>query len=64
MNILGYRLANKQDRENALDELEIIDQLDVERVVNRYRCLTRVEICSALTLEKNKMDVGIKNGFR
>ena len=58
------RLANKQDKENALDELEIVDQLDVESVVNRYRCLTRVEICSALTLEKFKMDIGMKSGFR
>jgi len=47
-----------------LDELEIVEQLDVELVVNRYRCLTRVEICSALALEKYKIDIGIKRGFR
>lgn len=73
MNVLSHEnvsekpvllLANKQDKENVLDELEIIEQLDVEYIVNKYRCLTRVEICSALGNENGKLDPSIKSGFR
>lgn len=58
------RLANKQDKENALDEIDVVEQLDVEHVVNKYRCPTRVEICSAYTPDTIKIDKGIKSGFR
>lgn len=59
-----FRLANKQDKENALDELDIVDQLNVEDVVNRYRCPTRVELCSALGQKSIKVDPSIISGYK
>ncbi|XP_067010320.2 ADP-ribosylation factor-like protein 13B [Anabrus simplex] len=59
-------LANKQDREGALDELDIVEKLDVERLVNEQRCPTMVETCSA-TAAKNsrrKVDPAIHNGYK
>jgi ADP-ribosylation factor-like protein 13B len=59
-------LANKQDREGALDELDIVDLLNVEAVVNQHHCPTTVEMCSATAVKKSrkKLDPGIGNGFR
>lgn len=59
-------LANKQDCEGALDEVDIVDLLNVEAVVNQHRCPTIVEMCSATTVRKshNKLDPAIRNGFR
>lgn len=58
------RLANKQDDKNAVDELDLVDQMNVEYIVNKYKCPTRVEICSALTLVNGKIDPGITNGYK
>ncbi|XP_069700555.1 uncharacterized protein [Periplaneta americana] len=59
-------LANKQDREGALDELDIVEQLNVEAVVNEYRCPTLVEMCSATVVKnsRGKVDPAIHNGFK
>jgi ADP-ribosylation factor-like protein 13B len=61
-----FSLANKQDRDEALDELDIVDRLNVEAVVNQYRCPTKVELCSATAVKKSrkKQDSAIHNGFR
>ncbi|VVC36716.1 P-loop containing nucleoside triphosphate hydrolase,Small GTP-binding protein domain,Small GTPase [Cinara cedri] len=40
--------ANKQDKQGALDELDIVDRLNVEAVVNTNKCPTLVETCTAL----------------
>ncbi|PSN45703.1 hypothetical protein C0J52_11946 [Blattella germanica] len=60
------RLANKQDSEGALDELDIVEKLNLETLVNQQRCPTLVEMCSA-TQAKNarkKIDPAVHNGFR
>lgn len=55
-------LANKQDQENALDEIDLVDKLDLEKTVNENHCPTLVETCSA-TEAKTKVDAGIKKGY-
>ncbi|XP_012251088.2 ADP-ribosylation factor-like protein 13B isoform X2 [Athalia rosae] len=59
-------LANKQDLNGALDELDLVENLDVERVANTMRCPTRVETCScfyAVTKSKKSTE-GIMNGYK
>lgn len=57
-------LANKQDRENALDEIDLVDMLDLEDLVNEKKCPTLVESCSATEItNKTKVDPGIKKGY-
>lgn len=56
-------LANKQDMEGALDEIDIVERLNVERLVNQQKCPTLVELCSARHFSK-KMDIGIDNGYK
>lgn len=55
-------LANKQDNETALDEVDIIEYLNIEPLVNRQRCPTLVQSCSA-TEQNSKLDLGIKKGY-
>lgn len=55
-------LANKQDQENALDEIDLVDKLDLEKIVNENHCPTLVEMCSATEI-KTKVDPGIKKGY-
>lgn len=55
-------LANKQDNENALDEVDIIEYLNIEPLVNRQKCPTLVQSCSA-TEQNLKLDPGIKKGY-
>ncbi|CAG9770938.1 unnamed protein product [Ceutorhynchus assimilis] len=54
-------LANKQDRESALDEIDIIECLNIEQLVNRFKCPTLVQSCSAN--DYNKSDPGIQTGY-
>ncbi|XP_044253568.1 ADP-ribosylation factor-like protein 13B [Tribolium madens] len=57
-------LANKQDNENALDEVDIIEKLDLEEIVNGNECPTLVESCSAVETPGNlRIDPGIKKGY-
>ena len=37
-HILHYRLANKQDLKDAMDESEINEQLQIEQLVNSHKC--------------------------
>lgn len=62
-------LANKQDKQGALDEIDIVERLNVESLVNQQRCPTLVETCSAAGGDtrigrKRKLDPGIQNGYR
>lgn len=57
-------LANKQDNENALDEIDIIEELNVESLVNSQKCPTLVESCSATEMGSHtRLDPGIKKGY-
>ncbi|XP_017761095.1 PREDICTED: ADP-ribosylation factor-like protein 13B [Eufriesea mexicana] len=59
-------LANKQDINGAIDELDLVENLDVERAANTMKCPTRVEICSCSWKGDQSKDntIGIKNGYR
>lgn len=61
-----YRLANKQDISGAVDELDLVENLDVERAANAMRCPTRVETCSCVYGKEQSKDstMGIKNGYK
>uniref|UniRef100_A0A8C5LRG0 ARF like GTPase 13B n=1 Tax=Leptobrachium leishanense TaxID=445787 RepID=A0A8C5LRG0_9ANUR len=56
-------LANKQDREGALSEADIIEFLSLEKLVNENKCLCQIEPCSALIGQGKKIDKSIKNGL-
>ncbi|XP_077538997.1 ADP-ribosylation factor-like protein 13B isoform X2 [Haemaphysalis longicornis] len=58
-------LLNKQDLENAVDEIEMCSLLDLENTVNQHKCPTRVENCCAIKFggRKRKRDPGIDKGF-
>ncbi|XP_002735021.1 uncharacterized protein LOC100375027 [Saccoglossus kowalevskii] len=57
-------LANKQDVEGALDEIDICEQLNLEDLVNESKCPCRVETCAANLGIGKKMDKSIKAGFK
>ncbi|XP_076288220.1 ADP-ribosylation factor-like protein 13B [Lasioglossum baleicum] len=59
-------LANKQDINGSIDELDLVENLDVEHVANTMKCPTRVEICSSTERESQLNDdcIGIKNGYK
>ncbi|EFN69539.1 ADP-ribosylation factor-like protein 13B [Camponotus floridanus] len=59
-------LANKQDLNGAIDELDLVENLDVEHAANAMKCPTRVETCSCIyDKEQSKSNtVGIKNGYK
>ncbi|XP_071136139.1 ADP-ribosylation factor-like protein 13B isoform X1 [Mytilus edulis] len=57
-------LANKQDHQNAMDEVDICDQLGLEDLVNANKCPCRIETCSALKGTGKKMDNNIKVGLK
>jgi len=61
-----HRLANKQDLNGAIDELDIVENLDVESAANAMRCPTRVETCSCIyNKEQSKSSIaGIKDGYK
>jgi hypothetical protein len=41
-NLKYFRLGNKQDKSNALDESEIVQLLDIEEIVNHTKTPCRV----------------------
>lgn len=47
-----------------MDEIDLVESLKIEQVVNKYKCPTRVETCSAITTRKEKPDKPIADGFR
>ncbi|XP_066155054.1 ADP-ribosylation factor-like protein 13B [Euwallacea fornicatus] len=56
-------LANKQDQESALDEVDIIEYLKIEQLVNTYKCPALVQSCCANEMNYHKTDPGIKQGY-
>ncbi|KAM4794690.1 ADP-ribosylation factor-like protein 13B [Rhinophrynus dorsalis] len=56
-------LANKQDREGALLEADIIEFLSLEKLVNENKCFSKVVPCSAVIRHGKKIDKSIKNGL-
>lgn len=54
-------LANKQDHEQALDEIDLIDKLDLESLANENECPTFIQSCFASG--SDKLDSGIKIGY-
>ncbi|XP_072933764.1 uncharacterized protein [Epargyreus clarus] len=60
-------LANKQDKSGALDDIDVVEKLNIEPLVNRYRCPTLVESYSAYppeTKKKIKIDPGLRRGYQ
>ncbi|XP_020277729.1 ADP-ribosylation factor-like protein 13A isoform X2 [Pseudomyrmex gracilis] len=59
-------LANKQDLNGAIDELDLVENLDVEQAANAMKCPTRVETCSCIydKEQSRNSDMGIKNGYK
>ncbi|XP_063976053.1 ADP-ribosylation factor-like protein 13B [Diachasmimorpha longicaudata] len=59
-------LANKQDVPGAIDELDVVENLDVEHAANAMKCPTRVEICTSTLPEDPKLGytMGIANGYK
>lgn len=56
-------LANKQDKEGALGEADVIECLSLEKLVNEHKCLCQIEPCSAVFGYGKKIDKSIKNGL-
>ncbi|NXV28931.1 AR13B protein, partial [Rissa tridactyla] len=56
-------LANKQDREGALSEADVIESLSLEKLVNEHKCLCQIEPCSAVMGCGKKIDKSIKKGL-
>ncbi|XP_023938331.2 uncharacterized protein LOC112046085 [Bicyclus anynana] len=59
-------LANKQDKSGALDDIDVVEKLNIEPLVNRYRCPTLVESYSArveTNAKKPKIDPGLRKGY-
>ncbi|KAF6384376.1 ADP ribosylation factor like GTPase 13B [Rhinolophus ferrumequinum] len=57
------RLANKQDKEGALGEADVIECLSLEKLVNEHKCLCQIEPCSAILGSGKKIDKSIKKGL-
>ncbi|TSK17994.1 tRNA (cytosine(34)-C(5))-methyltransferase, mitochondrial [Bagarius yarrelli] len=56
-------LANKQDRDGAMAEADIIDSLSLDKLVNETKCLCQIEPCSAVLGYGKKIDKSIKKGL-
>nr|KAF6381230.1 ADP ribosylation factor like GTPase 13B [Pipistrellus kuhlii] len=56
-------LANKQDKEGALGEADVIESLSLEKMVNEHKCLCQIEPCSAILGSGKKIDKSIKKGL-
>ncbi|XP_077150216.1 ADP-ribosylation factor-like protein 13B isoform X1 [Ranitomeya variabilis] len=56
-------LANKQDREGAMAEADIIEFLSLEKLVNDNKCLCQIEPCSAVLGYGKKIDSHIRKGL-
>ncbi|XP_050676078.1 ADP-ribosylation factor-like protein 13B, partial [Leptidea sinapis] len=60
-------LANKQDKTGALDDVDVVEKLNIEPLVNKYRCPTLVESYTAYPLTKSKklkIDPGLRKGYQ
>ncbi|CAK1595147.1 unnamed protein product [Parnassius mnemosyne] len=60
-------LANKQDKDGALDDIDVVEKLNIEPLVNKYRCPTLVESYTAYPSDgkskKPKIDPGLRKGY-
>ncbi|XP_038217215.1 ADP-ribosylation factor-like protein 13B [Zerene cesonia] len=58
-------LANKQDKTGALDDIDVVEKLNIEPLVNKYRCPTLVEsyTAQATPTKSRKIDPGLKKGY-
>ncbi|MGH0147962.1 UNVERIFIED_CONTAM: hypothetical protein FKN15_044815 [Acipenser sinensis] len=56
-------MANKQDRDGALAEADIIEYLALEKLVNENKCLCQIEPCSAVLGYRKKFDKSIRKGL-
>ncbi|KAM9282678.1 ADP-ribosylation factor-like protein 13B, partial [Cariama cristata] len=52
-------LANKQDREGALPEADLIETLDLEKMINKHKCLCKIQPCSTIMACKKIFDKDI-----
>uniref|UniRef100_A0A8D9AZV5 ADP-ribosylation factor-like protein 13B n=1 Tax=Cacopsylla melanoneura TaxID=428564 RepID=A0A8D9AZV5_9HEMI len=41
-------LANKQDLEVSMDEVDIVERLNVHSLVNEHKCPTTIELCNTV----------------
>lgn len=60
-------LANKQDKTGALDDIDVVEKLNIEPLVNKYRCPTLVESYTAQPQDKSKkskIDPGLRKGYQ
>jgi len=57
-------LANKQDSEQALDEIDVAEKLQLELLANQHQTPTRIEICSATQGTGKYIDPVIRIGFQ
>ncbi|XP_076834671.1 ADP-ribosylation factor-like protein 13B [Brachyhypopomus gauderio] len=57
-------LANKQDRDGALLEGEIIESLSLEKLVNEHKCRCQLEPCSAVLGYGRTVDKSIRRGLK
>ncbi|XP_044522864.1 ADP-ribosylation factor-like protein 13B isoform X1 [Gracilinanus agilis] len=56
-------LSNKQDKEGALAEADVIEMLSLEKLVNEHRCRCQIESCSAILGCGKKIDQSITRGL-
>ena len=59
-----FRLANKQDHFDALDEVDVADKLQLEILANACQTPTRIEICCATQGTGKNIDPIIRIGFQ
>jgi len=57
-------LANKQDSEQALDEIDVAEKLHLELLANEHQTPTRIEVCSATQGTGKSVDPVIRIGFQ
>ncbi|RWS11491.1 ADP-ribosylation factor-like protein 13B, partial [Dinothrombium tinctorium] len=57
-------LVNKQDLSEAVDEVQLCIDLDLENLVNQFKCPTKIESCCALyNGYKARRDENIENAY-
>lgn len=58
------RLANKQDKEGALGEADVIECLSLEKLVNEHKCLCQIVSCIAIIITTIKFLLYVLSSFR
>ncbi|KAL4232802.1 ADP-ribosylation factor-like protein 13B [Mactra antiquata] len=56
-------LANKEDIQDHVEEVDIMEQLNIEDLVNVNKCYCKMAMCSAIKGTGRKMDPKIKDGM-